>query len=223
MTKFKIFLEKLKDMLFPRGIVCIKCGKELDEEGRALELCLDCLSSVPLCLDIGDGEVIANTYFDKVYYNVKYEDFARTMVLDYKDGGKNWLYYNMVKLMRVPEEQVDFVTYVPCHKRTIRKRGFDHARELAKHYAEEIGLPFLKALIRVKQGLDASKLTKAQREENIKDSFSVSKDFNTDALKDKTILLVDDLLTTGATASECSKVLKEYGAKSVLVAVFARA
>ncbi len=215
-------MSRLKEVFFPRGLVCIRCGKELDDKSRELELCPDCLEDMPLCLDVGDGEVVTGVHFDKVYYNVRYKDFARTMVLDYKASGKNWLYYNMVQLMRFPDENVDIVTYVPCHKKAVRKRGFDHAKQLAEYYAEKINLPCITTLERTQQLKDTSKLSKAERIEGIKNNFAVPQTLDKDTLKDKTVLLVDDILTTGATANECARVLKENGAKTVLVAVFAR-
>ncbi len=219
----KKLYKKLLDVLYPRGIVCIRCGKELGEDNRELELCEQCMAYLPINLDTGDAEQSAKGYFDALYYNLKYKDFARDVVISYKDQNKYWLYYNMAKLMRIPEEQVDYVTYVPCHKRAKRRRGYDHAELLAKEVAKNIGVPCIKALERVRQSGDSSTKNKQERQFSVIGAFSVAKNIKIDTLSGKTVLLVDDLFTTGSTANECSRMLKELGCYAVYVSVFARA
>ncbi len=219
----KEVVKKIADAVFPRGLVCIRCGCELGEESRALEICPECMEYLPFSLDEGEGERLPFDSIDGLYYNLRYKDFSRDMVLRFKDSGDTYLKYNMAKLMRLPEEQIDYVAYVPSSAQAIRKRGYDHARLLAKQISQDQGLGLVDALTRLRQSGDSATMSKAERADNIKDAFSVSNTLDADTLKGKTILLIDDILTTGATASECAKVLKGCGVKRVLVSVFARA
>ncbi len=208
--------------LYPRGLVCILCGKELDDESRELEICPACLDSLPMALDLGNGEELPQAHFDKLYYNLRYKDGARSIVLRYKDSGDSWLRYNMARLMRMPECSVDYITYVPCSKKARRRRGYDHAELLAKELGAITGIPVISTLERPKQRGDSTTKSRAQRLKEIKGAFSVSDTLDKDAVIGKALLLIDDALTTGATANECAKVLRTLEVKNIFVSVFAR-
>jgi ComF family protein len=109
-----------------------------------------------------------------------------------------------------------FVCNVPLHVKKKRSRGYDQSEELAKRISETMGIPYINALRRVRFTKTQTKLTEQQRRENIKGAFEKAKDLSGD------VLIVDDVLTTGATAIECSQILKSAGAKSVTVLTFAK-
>lgn len=113
----------------------------------------------------------------------------------------------------------DLITSVPTITRHIRQRGFDHAQLIAQHLAKGRIIPYQELLHRQGQSAQLGN-TRAERLRGIKGQIYVDESLD---LKAKKILLVDDVLTTGATISECARVLRKAGAKSVDAAIFARA
>jgi len=109
---------------------------------------------------------------------------------------------------------------VPLHKRKLKLRGYNQAEELAKEISKVFKIPLLNnALIKTKNTPAQVELKKEERRENIKNAFLCK---NPGAIKNKKILLVDDVFTTGATMEECARVLKNKGAKEVWGMVAAR-
>ncbi len=230
------FLEKVQDIFFPRGITCLSCGKELtDDDTRDADLCKECFQSLtflegdicPKCATKLEDGICPNCHnysfsFDRTITSVKYQGLARSMVIDFKDADKNYLYRTMLYFMPPIEEHVDIVTFVPSSKKAIRKRGYDHAEILAKGYGKKVGLPVLRLLCRTKENRDSAELNRAERVKNIKNAFSVTKATSKVTLKDKTVIIIDDVMTTGMTIDECAKLLKKEGAKRVIAVVFSR-
>lgn len=109
---------------------------------------------------------------------------------------------------------------VPLYKNKLKQRGFNQAEEIAKELSKYLKIPiFNNLLIKIKPTPAQVELDKKQRKNNIKGVFSVK---NPKAIKQKKILLVDDIFTTGSTLEECAKILKEAGAKKVWGVVVAR-
>ena len=124
----------------------------------------------------------------------------------------------------------DFIVPVPLHPRRLRWRGFNQSQLLAEKISEELTPPIkveiLDILERKKHNTPQMKIKNYQeRMENVRNIFTIKKELNPPSevkLLNKTILLIDDIATTGATIFECARVLKENGAKKVLGAVIAR-
>lgn len=108
--------------------------------------------------------------------------------------------------------EFDFVTCVPQTARRKRRRGYNQSALLAKGCAKLLGLPCKEALLKTRNTKDQHKLKAKERAENLKGAFSVN---DTSVVKGKTVLLCDDIKTTGATLNECRKTLIKAGAKEV--------
>jgi ComF family protein len=126
------------------------------------------------------------------------------------------------------KNRIDLIVPVPLHIKRFRKRGFNQAYLLIREwfsYADtfNVKLSYLKierdVLIKNKQTEPQTSLDRKQRRANIKNAFSIG---NASKITGKSILLIDDVYTTGATADECAKVLIKEGAKSVDVLTLAR-
>jgi ComF family protein len=103
---------------------------------------------------------------------------------------------------------------VPLHKSRHRERGFNQSEIVAQEISKLTGLYVLKnALKRKKNTKDQTNLSPQQREENVKGAFVVTQP---DMINGKNIILVDDVITTGATLSECARMLKQAGAEKIL-------
>jgi len=121
----------------------------------------------------------------------------------------------------------DFLVPVPLHPRRLRWRGFNQSLLLAEKISGELAplmsIPVLDILERKKYNQPQMNIKNYQeRIENVKNVFGLKNSIDKKIIKNKNILIVDDIATTGATLFECAQVLKENGAKKVFAAVVAR-
>lgn len=111
---------------------------------------------------------------------------------------------------------IDLITFATRRKSEKRTEGLDQAQEMAKTISEITGIQYRKTLARTRKTKKQRTLSSNERHKNVSGAFRCTAN-----LDGKKILLVDDVLTTGSTLSECSKVLKEAGAEKVFVLAFA--
>jgi len=232
-------LSRFLSFLFVKDYNCIVCGRELARPSRYLTCdncyvkmetigdkhCLKCGRKLhgeeEYCLDCQNSEM----RFDRAFSPLVYAGAAANLVLDLKFNNKRYIAEPMAAYMvdRFLKENVaaDAVLPVPLHANRKKERGYNQSELLAKEIARALGLPLLSdAAERVKDTLPSTKLEggRKAREENIRGAFVINQK---EAVKNKTVLVVDDVLTTGATASELSGALKKAGAAKALVLTFA--
>ncbi len=118
-------------------------------------------------------------------------------------------------------EDVDLVMPVPLHRDRVRERGFNHAKSFARLAARWLRKPVWEGLVRTALTLPQSQLTRAERFVNVRKAFIVTPRKSRE-IHGKAVLVVDDIVTTGATAEACARALKMAGAKSVKVLALAR-
>lgn len=116
--------------------------------------------------------------------------------------------------------RVQAVCWVPCHRSVLRRRGYDQAEELARPLAAELGLPVAALLKKVRRTAPMNRLNAAARRANVLGAFEAA--CPPGSLQGASILLVDDIVTTGSTLSECARVLRGAGAAHVYGATFAK-
>lgn len=204
-------LKKLADMIFPYIPRCVVCGVEKRVDAY---LCPDCALELEL---MRAGASVAGAY--AAYSAYEYGGAAARLVQRYKYGGDKWLRTFMADAIieAVDMSAVDAVCHVPLHDKRRKTRGFDQAAELAQSISAQTGKPYIPALRRVRNTPTQTRLNTRQRQENMRGAFE-----STCPVTGR-VLLIDDVLTTGATAAECAAVLLAAGAASVTVATFARA
>lgn len=117
-------------------------------------------------------------------------------------------------------KEMDMIVPVPLHKKRHRKRGFNQVRTLAESLNRYFSIPVVDAIERSRDTKAQFDLPRGERFKNVYRAFKV---FDQNAVKDKRILLLDDIYTTGATIIECSKALKNAGAKRVEILTLSRA
>jgi len=229
------------DMLFSR--TCEGCGAAMGEESGSL--CWDCRAEVkpvqvPFCERCGDpvaGAVVGpfecawchktEPAFDWARSAVRYEGAAKTCLRRFKYNAGMWMLDDLtdwlVALWRTCPESVhtaDFLACVPLHPARERERGYNQAALLGDRLAIHVGIPFQRRLLwRRKATETQTHLTAAQRAHNVKGVFSVPWP---NRVRGARIVLVDDVMTTGATVNECARALKAAGASSVMVLTVAR-
>ena len=207
----KTALKKLADRLFPYIPRCVVCGVE---KGVERYLCPDCAEKMETKRA---GAAAAGAFAAVSAY--RYDGAAAKLVRRYKYGGDKWLAAFMADAVAnaCDMDGVDIICHVPLHDKRRKSRGFDQAEELAKRVSGITGKPHISALRRVRHTKTQTKLSAAQRQENMRGAFECTLRIN------GRVLLIDDVLTTGATAAECAAVLAAAGAKAVRVATFAQA
>lgn len=123
------------------------------------------------------------------------------------------------ELLHLDTPDADLVVPVPLSVHGLRKREFNQSAVMASVIAVRRGIRLdITSLVKVKDTCPQSTLSRIERRENVRGAFRVSEN-----LKGKHVILVDDVVTTGATANECARVLKKAGAVSVVVICAARA
>ena len=116
---------------------------------------------------------------------------------------------------------VDVMIPVPLHPKRKRQRGFNQAQLIAKELSRLKRIEIVEeCLVKTKNTPPQTQLDEDQREKNVSEAFGINKG---DQIREKVVLLVDDVYTTGATLRECSAVLKEAGAKEVRAITLAQA
>ncbi len=231
----KKFLQKLCSILFPPDLKCIICGKELADPNRKC-VCEECETKLPYIVHpcercgeevVGEGRFCeACKYvkrdFDKCYSVFNYDGDAKKLVFKLKYENGKWLAGYMAKylsdLIVSRNINYDIVTFVPVCKKRKRSRGYNQAELLAEKVAHDMHTDCKSLLERIKTTPSQVKLDFKDRLENIKDAFIVNLGEN---VKGKIVLIIDDVLTTGATLNECAKTLKKAGAKEVIGLTFA--
>ncbi len=209
-------------LVFPNR--CIGCEKFI-EAGSRRQICDDCFGRLLFLKTPAHLPRLDKQYFDEAHSAVGYEGSVLDWVHQFKYHRQFHLIPALIDLML--QNPVDFqkyeaMTYVPLHWRRRWRRGFNPAHLLADTLAKKRGVPILHVLKKTRGTKPQAKMDAAARLQNVKNAFACLKN-RIPFAKEKTLLLIDDVLTTGATVNECAKVLKKAGAKRVDVLTLARA
>ncbi len=226
-------VEFFNESLYPSGIKCIVCGGELDRDYRNC-VCGKCELPYNKSYCVMCGRAVAEQNFvcdrckNEEYAFIKarssfvYRDGAKKLVHRLKYGNAAYLADGMAGFMAdtyfSSDITADIVTCVPVHKSRLRARGYNQSKLLAEKLADLIKKPYCDTLVKTVKTRNLTGMGRVQRAETIKGSFGLEMSAD---IRGKRILLVDDVLTTGATANECARVLAGGGAAEVGVITFA--
>lgn len=115
--------------------------------------------------------------------------------------------------------EADVILYVPLSKRSYKKRGYNQSKLIANIVSEKCNIEISNSLIKVKNTKEQKTLSKDERMSNLIDAFYI-KDYN--EVKNKRVILIDDVVTTGATLLECEKILKKFNASTINILTVAK-
>jgi ComF family protein len=161
--------------------------------------------------------------FDAAYAFGFYEDELRALIQLFKYGKVQPLarmFGDLLAQALPRERRFDMVVPMPMHWRRRWQRGFNQADLLAREIGRRTGLPVRNIARRKRATAQQAGLTSAKRRANVSGAFEIRK---SERVKGRCILLIDDVLTTGATAGACARALKAAGASSVSILTVARA
>lgn len=223
------FLKKLLDKaLFYDRWTCNACGNEIfsgyfcsacQEKVKYVgdNKCLHCGRVTPYPVNFCDSCIEKNVFFDRALSVFNYQPPISDLIQKFKYDNKKYLskYFaeELFALCKAQNIDFDVITFVPMHEERERERGFNQAKILANELVLKLGASVYDCVKKVKLTERQATLSLSERLKNLSSSFKVEKE----VVKDKKVLLVDDVLTTGATADTVSKLLKKAGAKQVTV------
>ena len=212
--------------------VCLLCGTRIGKDNFICEKCSDFESNIPFfCGKCGLGLpsgfkagmcrrcVRAGFYFDRNLSPFLFKGTIQKFLYLFKYKGHKYLgnllsdkITSFINAININLNDYDLITYVPLHPRKLREREYNQSFVLAYNLSEYFSIP-LKNTLAVKRYIKSQTLKDSRlRQTDIMDNFHVIYH-----VRNKRILLIDDVFTTGATVSECSRVLKDEGAIEVLV------
>ena len=149
----------------------------------------------------------------KLVYTFKYPPY----ITDLLSQLEALLYEGIIQkegLHTILQKQPVFVP-IPLHKNKLRKRGYNQSALLAKALAKRFALPMIPLLERNKDTKTQVGLSKEERQKNIQNAFRIAPKYSGSIKQYETVILVDDVVTSGSTLKECAKVLKRAGVKQV--------
>lgn len=202
--------EALIEVIYPRENYCIICGEE-----DCFGICNSCKKSIKLIDEAYQGEIISCGYYGGVLKELilkfKYKnDFTAGDIL------AELLEEYIVKKFDYKEY---VIAYIPLSKKSQKARGFNQCEYIAKKIAGNLEIEAIELLIKVKETKEQKKLKKDERFQNISEAFGVKKGIN---IKNKKIILIDDVTTTGATLQEASKLLKKFDISDIKLLTLAK-
>jgi len=217
------FWEFVLNFFFP--LQCVICGKSLAADNRN-RVCGDCWSGIIYL----NRPIDIRLTLERIWSVGVYEGVLKELIHQFKYKEKKYLANPLGKLLvdfvgkYLKGERFDYIVPIPLDKARQRKRGYNQAELLARVLAEGIDKPVLTHIVeRRKKTKPQFGLKRDERFENLSGAFEVSRSWkeNITPIMGKTILLLDDLATTGATLDECAKALKRAGASEVYGLVLA--
>lgn len=215
MSKILILLKKtilriyneILDIVYPIEEKCIICRAD-----GFIGLCSYCKSRINR----------ATIESDNLSYGF-YGGIVKTLILKFKYESDFTAGYLLSKLLveMIEENKIyaDVICYVPMTKKSEKKRGFNQCEVIARHIGYHINIPVSDCIKKIKNTKEQKTLTKEERVKNLKGAFKV---IRVKDIKNKDVILIDDVMTTGATINECKDVLKKSGANKITVLTIAK-
>lgn len=213
------------ELIFPK--YCYSCTQKLHKSQNYF--CVSCNNSLPYVIQksTSDNE-IHQRFFNKLkvseafaYFYYYHKSYIGELLHDFKYQNlpQIGVYYGVAfadNIMNTSNLKYDYVIPVPMHKSKLKKRGYNQAEVIAKEISKKLNVPLLLNNVeKVKSTSSQTKLGRIDRWLNSKDVYKIEID-----LSGKTVLLVDDVITTGATLESLGNECFKSGAKQVSVAGF---
>lgn len=214
MTIYKIF-RFIMDLLYPTR--CPVCGKFI---GYMDDYCSECREKINIYgktykIDNSDFSISVCCYDENIsqaVYTLK--DTAGNAPYAFANGISNLLEENNLV------EKIDFIVPIPMHKSDKAKRGFNQCELIAREITRIISIPHrFDVVFKTLKTFHQKNLSQSERRLNLKNSFSIKKP---EKVSGKSILVIDDVCTTGSTLAEVSGLLKNYGAKEVYCCTYCK-
>ena len=182
-----------------------------DEDGF-IGICPSCKSRINKAKN--EGSILSYGFYGGI---------LKSLILKFKyesNYNAGYLLANfLIEIIRESEIDIDIICYIPMIRKDERKRGFNQCKLIANEIGYNLNIPVSNCIKKVKHTKEQKKLTKEERIKNLIGAFEVT---SNEDIKNKRVLLIDDVMTTGATIGECTKILKKSGVKEIIVLTIAK-
>lgn len=209
----KFLVECVLDLIYCGDEKCILCGKDMYEDNV---ICESCENNIKVCRDSFDIKIHGKQCrcYSGAYYSGSMMELI--LKLKYKSSFKAGEVIARYMKNTVHNNEIDFdsITYVPMTRKSVRKRGYNQSEYLARLMGKYTNKPVIPYLNKIKDTKDQIGLDKSNRWDNIRGSFKINNKYG---VINKNILLIDDVVTTGATAFHCCSELFKAGAEKINV------
>ena len=222
MNKILEIQEKFLNLIYPQ--TCGICGKLVSDS-----LCKKCEINLKKQSEnqiINNEKELKDKYFSELMYIFKYKGQIRKLILDYKFNEKAYIYLTFVNFLLKDKKifenikNYDTIIPVPISKKRLKIRGYNQSLLISKEIAKQLKMELVNnCLIKTKNIIEQSKLNKEERIQNIKGVYELR---NKELIRNKKILLIDDIYTTGSTVNECSKIIMQGNPNKIGVLVLAK-
>jgi competence protein ComFC len=214
----KLIIDSILSVIYSREESCILCNGSILEEDLICGRCFKKIEFYNKSFKIKrDG--LEFECFSAAYYSGTIMELVRNLKYKSDFSSGEALLGLLIKLLNVNSIDYDLVTYVPMTREALRKRGFNQGRFLASSIGKAFERPTGEFVKKTRNTKDQIGLDAINRWENLIDCFRIK---DKKLIQNKKILLVDDVVTTGATAFSCCKVLLDSGADKVTVLTVAK-
>lgn len=212
------FINSALDYFFPP--ICGMCG-EINEN----YICNNCYENIKK-----NKKCVINEYnnrnFSKHLYIFKYEGIIRNKIIEYKFEDKGYLYKMFAKIILSDKKTCNFIKKydviipVPISKKRKKKRGYNQSELVANELAQKLNQDiWTDIIIKKKDNKPQSELNKLERIKNVEDIYEINKPIE---VKNKKVLLLDDIYTTGSTVNEIARKLKQNQTQEIGVITLAK-
>jgi ComF family protein len=212
----KAIAKNLINLLYPR--YCESCKKSMAADSAA-PVCVSCAGRIKKNAHAQSESKDAGRHFTIARSACIYEGILKELIHSFKYKGKITLAEALSSYMIEAASSdealtcgINAVTFVPMQDNLISKRDYNHSQVLAGRIARALGLPLVDVLKKIRRTRPQNELSREERLTNLIGAFGIRDKRQTAGLK---VLLIDDVMTTGATFDECAKILMENGAKEV--------
>ena len=220
------YINKIIDIIFPpkcaccnkiaEHIICADCLRDIMRE--SMRVCKKCgkLPYSCACKKINNIDALVFPYFYQ-------GDKLKSAIFKLKKANLYYIneffakgMYNSIKICdKIKLEDISLITCTPRARKSVSLYGYNQAEKLARLVAELSGIKFKRVLLSAGRQKEQKTLSKSERLINVQGKFILNKKLDLDYIKEKNIIIIDDVATTGATLSECAGVLKASGAGKI--------
>lgn len=214
---FRRLRERTMRLIYPHDIACLICSGEIDVQ-PGYGVCAICVARLPRAAQTSC--ICEGRAFDALAAPFDYETPVKELVHRFKYNNKRYIAKGLAHFMFDAVKEAGWtgihaVVPVPLYEARRQERGFNQAALLASELAQLMGKTMDENVLkRVRDTRTQTLLDREDREQNVKDAFEVPENSGIEGV---TLLLVDDVVTTGTTADACARSLKAAGAKAVYV------
>lgn len=228
---------KIKQWLHPQD--CIICHANLDHKTHHLPICRYCYQALPhiqYACTVCNTPLHQNTlcgvcltqerHWDRCYAAFAYQTTIKRLIAEYKYNNKPALTATLAKLLQhhiencyanSPAEQPDYLIPVPMHRKRLKQRGYNQSHLLCRAIGRQLNIKTCNIIHKRQATATQTTQTAIARKDSIRNSFVLKKPINANK-----VVIIDDVMTTGATTTEIAKLLKKSGISNIEVWVLAR-